>query len=75
MTIETKFNIGQKVVFIGDYFVDYGIITNIRVNINYDKHVVIYYEINGKELAETRVYATKNDILKHIENELKNIIK
>lgn len=80
MTIETKFNIGQKVFYIEHGYIRSETITNITIKVRRaaDKSVGIggfvniTYTANDKILSDIEIFATPTELLKHIEKQLPN---
>lgn len=80
MTIETEFNIGQKVFYIEHGYIRPGTITNIIIkvrqavdrSVGIDGFINIVYTIDDKSLSDTEIFATPTELLKHIEKQLPN---
>lgn len=78
MTIETKYNIGDEVVFIQENAIHRGTIRNIAVRVrsnDYTDEQYEYYDINCyekalsktyKEVHESLIYRTKEELLKSL---------
>lgn len=73
MTIETKYNIGERVYFMHNNKVDNACISDIDVLIRYDRNhirsnpdVSIYYYIDSRKYSELNLFPTKEELIKSL---------
>jgi hypothetical protein len=64
MTIETKFNVRDKVYFMYSAIVQEGYIDEITANVNIRGITICKYFINGLLYHEFELFASKEELLK-----------
>lgn len=64
MLIETKYNIGDEIWFLGTEVIICDFIVNIKVEVDNEKNQTIIYELwNGGVCNEDELFDTKEDLL------------
>jgi hypothetical protein len=67
MTIETKYNIGDEVVYLNDNKIKEGTIRNISILVYIDNEITIQYKTsNGVYVYEQDLFPTKEELLKSL---------
>lgn len=67
MKIETKFNVGDVVTYIGYYNICSGTVTHITINVDVSGQPAVIYEVNKGSLPEANCFSSLQALLKHLE--------